>query len=104
MSAMFDASNPFVNALSIVGPLVGAVLIVLFRKSIVEWLKGIVPQKNLTKVRAAVYVAAFAIAAFIAGWILALLVPGSPPPLWLSIFGAAVLAWIVVWTLLANES
>lgn len=101
---MFDASSPLLNVLSIVCPLVGAVLIVVFRRPIVEWLEDLVPQNNLSKVRAAVFVSAFAIAAFIAGWILALLVPGSPPLLWLSILGAALLAWIVLWSLLANEN
>jgi hypothetical protein len=101
---VFDATDPFINVLSIACPLLGAVLVVIFREPLVEWLQGIVPQKDTTKVRAAVFVGAFAIAAFIAGWILALLVPGSPPTLWLSIIGAAALAWIVVWALLANES
>jgi hypothetical protein len=87
---MFDASNPIINALSIACPLVGAVLILVFRRSIVTFLKGFVPQKNDAKIKAAVFVVAFAIAAFIAGWILALLVSGSPPALWLSILGAAL--------------
>ncbi|GAA0424639.1 hypothetical protein [Leifsonia naganoensis] len=99
-----DANNPFLIAASIACPLMGAVLIVALRRRIVPWLLQIVPQKNQTKVRASVYVAAFAIAAFIAGWFLALFVPIAPPALWLSILGAALLAWLVVWALLANEN
>lgn len=101
---MFDGSNVVLTIFSVACPLIGAALVVIFRRQIVGWLQAQVPQSNLTKINAAVFVAAFAIAAFIAGWILAVLVPGSPPPLWLSIFGAALVAWIVVWSLLANEN
>ncbi|MGN6427616.1 MAG: hypothetical protein ACTHMF_12425 [Leifsonia sp.] len=95
--------GPFMITAAIACPLVGAILLVAFRRPIARWLAGIVPQKNARKVRAAVLVAALAVAAFVAGWILAVLVPGAPLPLCLSVLGAALLAWLVAWALLANQ-
>ncbi|WP_348789865.1 hypothetical protein [Leifsonia sp. NPDC080035] len=95
--------GPFMIVAAIACPLVAAILLVAFRRPIARWLAGIVPQKNVRKVRAAVLVAALAVAAFVAGWILAVLVPGAPPPLSLSVLGVAALAWLVAWALLANE-
>ena len=99
-----DAGNPIIVVASVVGPLVGATLIIVFRQAIIPWLSRLVPQRNERKIRAAIYVAAFAIAGFMAGWFLALFILGSPPALWLSILGGALLAWVVVWVLLANET
>ncbi|MFF1571530.1 hypothetical protein ACFVWR_02200 [Leifsonia sp. NPDC058292] len=93
-----------VDVVSILCPLGAAAIVVFFRRPIVNRLRSVVPQKNLKKVNAAVFVGAFAVATFVAGWILAVLVPGSPAVLWLSVFAAALLAWIVAWALLANES
>jgi hypothetical protein len=95
--------NPLLDAISITCPMIGAALIVIFRRPIALRLQEIVPQRNPKKVGAAVIVGAIAIGAFIAGWILALLVPGASVVLWLSLLGAALLAWIVAWALLANE-
>jgi hypothetical protein len=93
-----------VDVVSIVCPLVAAAAVVFFRRPIANRLRSVVPQKNPKKINAAVFVGAFAIATFVGGWILAVLVPGSPVVLWLSAFAAALLAWLVAWALLANES
>ncbi|UAJ80281.1 hypothetical protein IT072_04325 [Leifsonia sp. ZF2019] len=97
-------THPLPAVAGIACPVAGAILIIVSRRSIGSWLQAFVPQKSVTKIHAAVHVAAFAVAAFVAGWILAVLVPDSPPPVWLSMVGVALLGWIVAWALLANEN